>query len=120
MRARMRAQGLVEGHKHGPGGILDIDFIAQLGVLEQADRVEALRAAADTTAQLEALSGTGWLSSGEAQALIEARSALTRARHLDALTRPGASAGLKDEAKLEPLRNAVLEVAERLGITPPA
>lgn len=108
MRARMREQATGSPFKHGPGGLLDIDFLAQLGVLELADQDEALRTTSDTRAQLERLGALGWLPADDARTLIAAHVALTRARHLEALSRTNAAAG--------PDLDPVIAICARHGI----
>lgn len=89
MRARLRTQGGGDRFKQAPGGLHDIDFLAQLGVLEQAPAHAALRIPTDTRAQLRALATVDWLSREDAERLIDTHVALTRARHLEALCRGG-------------------------------
>ena len=82
MRQRIR-QELDDGDtlKHAPGGLLDIDFIAQLGVLECTHRCPELGAETRTFGQLGLLGDIGWLARAEAQTLIDTHHALTRSRH---------------------------------------
>lgn len=90
MRRRMRTQNPGgDPLKHGPGGLLDMDFVAQLGVLEMAPQDAQLRAATSTRKQLELLGALGWLEADHAGVLIETHHALTRARHQKALCRDG-------------------------------
>lgn len=112
MRERMRAQASGSGFKHGPGGLLDIDFLAQLGTLEVADRHPALRAATDTRQQLAALGAAGWLPESDARTLIDAHQALTRARHWEALCRSGPAD--------TPDQEAIRALCARHGIAAPA
>jgi glutamate-ammonia-ligase adenylyltransferase len=90
MRLKMREQLQGDAFKHGPGGLLDIDFLAQLGVLECAPDHPELRRPTRTREQLRALAGHGWIDEGEAKVLMDTHGALTRARHLHALLREDA------------------------------
>jgi glutamate-ammonia-ligase adenylyltransferase len=87
MRRKMRSQPGADPFKHGPGGLLDIDFLAQLGILEAAPGNPELRQPTSTREQLRSLAGHGWIDEDEATVLIETHGALTRARHLRALLR---------------------------------
>ncbi len=90
MRARLREQHAGDDPlKHGPGGLLDIDFLAQLGVLCEASRVPELCEATATQDQLAALGACGWLDPADALALAQTHRELTGARHLQALCRNG-------------------------------
>jgi glutamate-ammonia-ligase adenylyltransferase len=88
MRRRLReAVGQDDTLKHGPGGLLDIDFVAQLGVLECAARHPEVLDSTATGDQLLALGRAGWLPAREARQLAGLHAALGRARHLRALSR---------------------------------
>lgn len=87
MRRKMRSQPGADPFKHGPGGLLDIDFLAQLGILEDAPGNPELRQPTSTREQLRALAAHGWIGEDEAMVLIETHGALTRARHLRTLLR---------------------------------
>jgi glutamate-ammonia-ligase adenylyltransferase len=88
MRRRLReAVGEEDILKHGPGGLLDLDFIAQLGVLECAARHPEVLDSTATGDQLLVLGKTGWLPEREARQLARTHAALARARHLRALSR---------------------------------
>ncbi len=93
MRSRMRGQIVSDdAFKHGPGGLLDIDFVAQLGVLQRAPEDATLREATDTRTQLTLLGEIGWLGTDDAATLVSTHRELTRARHLTALCRDGCGA----------------------------
>lgn len=112
MRARMREQ--ISGGdpcKHGPGGLLDIDFLAQLGILERAADDADLRGPTDTRSQLTALGDAGWLTPGEARELVDTHRALTRTRHLNALCR--------GEPLPPPDTTRALEICTRHGVMEP-
>jgi glutamate-ammonia-ligase adenylyltransferase len=90
MRRKMRGQSGDDVFKHGPGGLLDIDFLAQLGILECAPANPDLRHPTSTREQLRGLAEHGWINGDEATVLIETHGALTRARHLHTLLREDA------------------------------
>jgi len=113
MRGRMReTAGDRDAFKHGPGGLMDIDFVAQLGVLELGPTCAALRATTGARDQLRRLGALGWLSPGDAGTLVETHVALTRARHLEALCRSGCGA--------IPDRSASARICAGVGIGEPA
>lgn len=93
MRQRMRDEfGGREVLKHGPGGLVDIGFVAQLGVLCCAHGHPNLLAPRSTSGMLAALAENGCLDESTAGLLMATEAALTRARHRLALQRdePGA------------------------------
>lgn len=77
MRARMtaeqadRSDGGGRSVKHQPGGLVDIDFIAQLGILANAAAHPQLTVPTGTAAQVDALAEVGWLDNREALTLRE-------------------------------------------------
>jgi glutamate-ammonia-ligase adenylyltransferase len=88
MRARMREELTpADEFKHGKGGLVDIDFIAQLGVLEAAHAHPEVLSARGTRQQLRRLGDAGWLPADEVRILTDAHEKLTRARHLQGLSR---------------------------------
>ncbi len=93
MRSRLReAHPAGDDFKHGEGGLIDIDFVAQLGVLTVGSSEFSVTGASGTHAQLQALKGSGWIGSDQYQSLIEALASLTRARHMALLSRSPADA----------------------------
>lgn len=108
MRARLRSQGGGDPFKQAPGGLHDIDFLSQLGVLEQAPAHATLRIPSDTRAQLRALAAVGWLPPEDAECLIDTHVALTRARHLAVLCRAGPGAA--------PDTDAAADICARYGL----
>lgn len=91
MRKKMRAefQG-GDRFKHGPGGLVDIDFLTQLGILESAGHSPEVLEHNGTRDQLLALATAGWISQSEAETLCETRESLCHARHLTSIARnPG-------------------------------
>jgi glutamate-ammonia-ligase adenylyltransferase len=81
MRERMRQQlGTENAIKHGEGGLLDIEFVAQLGVLLKAAEFPAVLEPTSTGEQLRALQQCGWLSKEQFKVLNEALEQILRAR----------------------------------------
>ncbi|MCG6117927.1 MAG: bifunctional [glutamate--ammonia ligase]-adenylyl-L-tyrosine phosphorylase/[glutamate--ammonia-ligase] adenylyltransferase [Aquimonas sp.] len=62
--------------KQGPGGLVDLEFLLQAGVLAQAGQHPALAEARDSGALIEALTASGWLQADEAAALSAAHAQL--------------------------------------------
>jgi glutamate-ammonia-ligase adenylyltransferase len=88
MRSRMRSEfSGGDGFKHGAGGLVDIDFLAQLGILECAPTSPEVLAATSTRDQLQALSACGWMDSTQADELCATREALCHARHFASIAR---------------------------------
>ncbi|MEW4983317.1 MAG: bifunctional [glutamate--ammonia ligase]-adenylyl-L-tyrosine phosphorylase/[glutamate--ammonia-ligase] adenylyltransferase [Cycloclasticus sp.] len=86
MREKMRASLLKakEGCfdlKHGVGGIVDIEFIVQFGVLANASRHDALLKYTDNIRLLQELGKVGFLSSLQQQGLNDAYKAFREATH---------------------------------------
>jgi glutamine synthetase adenylyltransferase len=52
--------------KHCPGGLIDIDFIAQLGILASAQSFPRILQATSTLRQIGQLKSIGWLAPDEA------------------------------------------------------
>jgi glutamate-ammonia-ligase adenylyltransferase len=100
MRTRMRVETGYGGSsgaapfKHHPGGLVDIEFIAQFGVLSCAARHPAVTQATGTIGQLHALGGAGFLPQQDVHTLDRVHAALTRGRHLARIQRnaPGMTA----------------------------
>jgi glutamate-ammonia-ligase adenylyltransferase len=117
MRRRMRDQLQGDVFKHGPGGLLDIDFLAQLGILECAPANPDLRRPTSTREQLRALAAHGWIEERDAADLVETHAALTRARHLHALLRDDAwsrAAATPDTRRAQAIcrRHGLLDAAD--------
>jgi glutamate-ammonia-ligase adenylyltransferase len=94
MRIRMREEfSRGDAFKHGRGGLVDIDFIAQLGVLETAPDHPAVMAATGTREQLGLLGEAGWMPVAHLRILARTHAALTRARHLHGLSRTAPATG---------------------------
>lgn len=78
MRQKMERQHEANTHldtssspKHCPGGLIDIEFIAQLGILVSAQTHPRVVQATGTLDQLVQLSSIGWLAPDEADVLLE-------------------------------------------------
>jgi len=74
------------GLKHGPGGLVDIEFIAQFGILATAAIHPSVLGTTSTLEQLAALAEIGWLKRPDAEVLENTARALHRQRMLDTLT----------------------------------
>ena len=71
--------------KQGMGGLVDIEFIAQAGVLLYAAQREALLQSTSTLVILAELAATGWLSEDEFGQLYQAYAGLRRAANYQTL-----------------------------------
>jgi glutamate-ammonia-ligase adenylyltransferase len=76
--------------KHCPGGLIDIEFIAQLGILASAQTFPGVLQATGTLAQIVQLSSIGWLAPDEAGVLEETLRRLSLQR-MNASLLPGAA-----------------------------
>jgi len=119
MRLRMRAEldrstELRFDIKQGEGGLVDIEFITQALLLQQASRHPALLAARDTPGLVKALRAAGVLDDGAADRLLGAHSLLL-ARSLDCTLdrRPRLFAV---DVEIETARNDVRQVASQAGL----
>lgn len=92
MRERLREEHSPgDRFKHCDGGLVDIDFVAQLGILSLGHGDPSLTVTSGTLEQLVALHQVGWLSNPEFEELDRALNKLTQARHLSLLTREAVS-----------------------------
>jgi len=66
--------------KHQPGGLIDIEFIAQLGILVSAPSFPHVMKATGTLSQLSRLEAIGWLTQNEARVLKKTASKLWQQR----------------------------------------
>ncbi|KAA9131517.1 bifunctional [glutamate--ammonia ligase]-adenylyl-L-tyrosine phosphorylase/[glutamate--ammonia-ligase] adenylyltransferase [Marinihelvus fidelis] len=108
MRVRMRAEINAEDTaKHAPGGLVDIDFVVQLGTLLMAHEHPQILDHHGSDDLLAALGETGWLDPVDASTLRRARDRLNAARHARALGRRGDVAVLPDTS-------ATAEICERI------
>ncbi len=84
MRQRMRAEldrsdaGRFD-LKQGAGGLVDLEFLLQVGVLARSAQVPALLEPRDSPGLLQALDDCGWLEAGEMEALHQAHQVLLEA-----------------------------------------
>jgi glutamate-ammonia-ligase adenylyltransferase len=94
MRERIRAErGDANVLKDGRGGLLDIEFVVQLGVLLNADEYPALVGSTETRCQLQALHECGWIDTNAFKTLDSAYTQLSQARLHSALVDDGAGPG---------------------------
>ena len=105
MRERVRKQhGDGSPLKHAPGGLLDIEFIIQLGLLLNAEAFPETLSSTQVSQQLRALRVCGWIKENTFNTLDHAYAQLTRARQQLALT--------DDDANVETTR--LLDIARAL------
>ena len=81
MRQRMRAEldrsdAARMDLKQGTGGIVDLEFLLQAGVLEQSARQPGLLRARDTSSLIDALAAAGWLAAERVDPLHAAHATL--------------------------------------------
>jgi len=95
MRQRIRAERgeASDDMKDGRGGLLDIEFVVQLGVLLNADACPGLIDSTEVRGQLKALHECGWLSADAIKTLDRAYSQLSHARLQSALVDDDAGLG---------------------------
>ena len=81
MRERLRKEhGDSKPLKHGRGGLLDIEFVVQLGLLLNANEYPEIIGSAQVGAQLAALRDCGWIDTDEYKILDSAYAQLSHAR----------------------------------------
>ncbi|MEJ2400449.1 MAG: bifunctional [glutamate--ammonia ligase]-adenylyl-L-tyrosine phosphorylase/[glutamate--ammonia-ligase] adenylyltransferase [Xanthomonadales bacterium] len=101
-QAARRGEALAASPKHGPGGLVDIEFATQLGVLASARRYPRVIRATGTRDQLQELAAIGWLDDGAAQHLRATMDCLRQQRLMAVLV--GGSAadcpGLDEAARI--------------------
>ena len=91
MRQRIRNEhGDTNPLKHGRGGLLDIEFIVQLGLLLNADKYPKVIRSTLVRDQLRALHDCGWIDASAFETLDSAYSQLSHARLNAALVDGGA------------------------------
>jgi glutamate-ammonia-ligase adenylyltransferase len=71
--------------KHGGGGLLDIEFVVQLGLLLNADKFPQLIKSTEVAEQLLALKTCGWINGNTFNVLDDAYTKLNQARQQTAL-----------------------------------
>jgi glutamate-ammonia-ligase adenylyltransferase len=111
MRGRMNREhgrdaqlDLPTSPKHRPGGLIDIEFLAQLGVLAAAHRHPQVLQPTDTLGQLQELEAMAWLSRAEYDALERTLQALSHSRMMSALLPGWAPPGIDTAASAEVVR----------------
>jgi glutamate-ammonia-ligase adenylyltransferase len=81
MRARIQEQNPNgDALKYGAGGLLDIEFVTQLGLLTMAAAGTELLGSTEIAKQLQALSSCGWLQADTARRLARAYADLNQAK----------------------------------------
>ena len=90
MRQRIRAEH-TEGAplKHGPGGLLDIEFVVQLGLLLNANSYPEVIGSTEINRQFRALQNCGWININTFNVLDNAYTQLVQARQQTALIDDG-------------------------------
>lgn len=90
--------------KHGSGGLLDIEFVVQLGLLLNAERYPDVIRSTEVNQQLQALQDCGWLNINAFKTLDGTYTRLTQARQqaslVDDNTEPGTASLLKSSRAL--------------------
>lgn len=106
MRERLReAHSTDHGFKHGMGGLIDIDFIAQMGVLCAGSTGLPAVNASGTLEQLEALQKLAWLKPDQFKIMSQSLSVLTQNRHFSLISREPPDGCSFDEACQEICRS---------------
>ncbi|MFC1689211.1 bifunctional [glutamate--ammonia ligase]-adenylyl-L-tyrosine phosphorylase/[glutamate--ammonia-ligase] adenylyltransferase, partial [Pseudomonadota bacterium] len=86
MRQKMNAEhDLPDSPKHRAGGLIDIEFIAQLGVLSTARLYPRVLQTTGTLPQLHELSAIGWMTADEETTLRDTAHALRQQRMMTSL-----------------------------------
>jgi glutamate-ammonia-ligase adenylyltransferase len=86
MRERLRdAHGDGKPLKHGRGGLVDVEFVVQLGILLNANEFPEVTASTEFSQQLRALRDCGWINERNFNVLDESYTRLTHARQQAAL-----------------------------------
>ena len=105
MRERLRNEhGNTNPLKHGHGGLLDIEFVVQLGLLLNAAEHPDVIGSTQVGYQLKALHECGWINANAHHVLDRAYAQLSHARLQAAL--------LDDSAKIETA--PLLDIAQAL------
>jgi glutamate-ammonia-ligase adenylyltransferase len=105
MRERLRREhGDTNPLKHGRGGLLDIEFLVQLGLLLNANEHPQVIESSEVGRQLRALQDCGWLNTASFEILDHAYTQLSHARLQSAL--------VDDSAELE--TSSMLDIARAL------
>ena len=109
MRERLRKEhGDTKPLKHGRGGLLDIEFVVQMGLLLNASEYPEVISSAQVTPQLKALHDCGWLSTEAHRILDSAYAQLSHARLQADLVDDSAS------VKITPLLNIAQALCDEI------
>lgn len=76
--------------KHGPGGLVDIEFVVQLGLLLSAEQFPEVLASTEIHHQLQALHDCGWIKANVFNTLRDAYTRLSHAHQQSVLLDGGA------------------------------
>ncbi|MCJ7814999.1 MAG: glutamine-synthetase adenylyltransferase, partial [Xanthomonadales bacterium] len=87
--------------KHQPGGLIDIEFVTQLGVLSSARLFPRVLQVTGTLKQLNELKSIGWLSCEEARILRETAGRLSQQRMMASLVQEESSVPEDTESSAE-------------------
>jgi len=110
MRERIQAEhGSGDKLKYGQGGLLDIEFVVQLGLLLNAGEFPEIISSTETSSQLQALHDCGWLSPDAFKTLDDAYAQLSWVRQQTSLVDQDAQAvNLTIVATAQALCNEIL------------
>jgi len=97
--------------KHRPGGLVDIEFVAQLGVLVSARLYPRVIRATGTQKQIDELTAIAWLSAEQANTLQTAMARLREQKLMEVLI------GKQNSEDIDTL-DAAEVCAEKLGKAP--
>lgn len=122
MRSRMRKELSRAGSgefdmKQDPGGVVDIEFIAQYLVLRHAKEFPPLLTFPDTIRQLESLGSINLLPQAHVDQLVQAYRAYRRARHHRSLE---SKSDVLDQATWQPIRQVVQDIWAQVFDLPPS
>ena len=76
---------MISSPKYCPGGLIDIDFLAQLGILASAQTFPRVLQATSTLQQIGQLRSIGWLAPDEAEVLEKTARDLSLRRMMTSL-----------------------------------
>ncbi len=109
MRERLRdAHGDGNPLKHGRGGLVDVEFVVQLGILLKANGFPEVTASTEFSQQLRALRDCAWINKTNFNILDESYAHLTHARQQAALVDRSA------ETEATPLLNIARPLCEEI------
>jgi len=118
MRRKMSRQHNANEHldtqsspKHCRGGLIDIEFIAQLGILASAQTFPRILQVNSTLAQISQLRSLGWLGPEEADVLEETARELSQRRMMSSLVPAESSPSLDTQASAEIFAQKLGQVA---------